>query len=55
MSRKFPPVSMIGVPTDVGAGDRGARLGPDAQHVPALVLEGLAQWRRAVTSAAPAR
>ena len=26
-----------------------------AQHVPALVLEGLAQWRRAVTSVAPAR
>ena len=25
MSRAFPPVSLIGVPTDVGAGHRGAR------------------------------
>jgi arginase len=36
MSRSFPPVSLIGVPTDVGAGDRGARLGPDALRIAGL-------------------
>ena len=36
MSRKYPPVSLIGVPTDVGAGDRGARLGPDALRIAGL-------------------
>ena len=36
MSRKFPPVSLIGVPTDIGAGDRGARLGPDALRIAGL-------------------
>ena len=33
MSRTFPPVSLIGVPTDVGAGHRGARMGPDALRI----------------------
>lgn len=27
------PVSLIGVPTDIGAGDKGARMGPDAMRV----------------------
>ena len=29
-------VSLIGVPTDVGAGHRGARLGPEALRVAGL-------------------
>jgi arginase len=33
MSRNFPPVSLIGVPTDIGAGHRGARMGPDALRI----------------------
>lgn len=33
MSRRFPPVSLIGVPTDVGAGHRGASLGPEALRI----------------------
>lgn len=36
MSRAFPPVSLIGVPTDVGAGHRGARMGPDALRIAGL-------------------
>ena len=36
MSRNFPPVSLIGVPTDVGAGHRGARMGPDAMRIAGL-------------------
>ena len=38
MTRIFPPVSLIGVPTDIGAGHRGASLGPEA-----LRNAGLAQ------------
>jgi arginase len=38
MSRVFPPVSLIGAPTDIGAGHLGARLGPEA-----LRIAGLAQ------------
>ena len=38
MTRIFPPVSLIGVPTDIGAGHRGASLGPEA-----LRIVGLAQ------------
>ena len=30
MSRIHPPVSIIGAPTDIGAGTRGARMGPEA-------------------------
>ncbi|MET0131305.1 MAG: arginase [Stenotrophomonas chelatiphaga] len=30
------PVSLIGVPTDIGAGDRGARLGPEALRIAGL-------------------
>ncbi|KGI78885.1 arginase [Oleiagrimonas soli] len=30
---RFPPVSLIGVPTDIGAGHRGALMGPDALRV----------------------
>jgi len=33
MARTYPPVSLIGVPTDVGAGHRGASLGPDALRI----------------------
>ena len=29
----FPPVSLIGVPTDIGAGTRGASMGPEALRV----------------------
>ena len=36
MSRIHPPVSIIGAPTDVGAGDRGARLGPEALRIAGL-------------------
>ncbi len=36
MSRSTPPVSIIGAPTDVGAGDRGARLGPEALRIAGL-------------------
>ncbi|MEI2430480.1 MULTISPECIES: arginase [Lysobacter] len=37
------PVSLIGAPTDVGAGDRGARLGPEALRIAGLreALHGL--------------
>ncbi|MBA2238704.1 MAG: arginase [Lysobacter sp.] len=37
MSTTFPPVTLIGAPTDIGAGDRGARLGPDALRIAGLV------------------
>jgi arginase len=36
MQRIFPPVSLIGVPTDIGAGHRGARMGPDALRIAGL-------------------
>ena len=36
MSRSYPPVSIIGAPTDIGAGDRGARLGPEALRIAGL-------------------
>ena len=36
MSRSFPPVSLIGAPTDIGAGDLGARLGPEALRIAGL-------------------
>ncbi|MFT3754720.1 MAG: arginase [Pseudoxanthomonas sp.] len=36
MSRIFPPVSLIGVPTDIGAGHRGARMGPEALRIAGL-------------------
>ena len=36
MSRTYPPVSIIGAPTDIGAGDRGARLGPEALRIAGL-------------------
>ncbi len=38
MAKQYPPVSLIGVPTDIGAGHRGAGLGPEA-----LRIAGLAQ------------
>ncbi|HJW47336.1 MAG TPA: arginase [Lysobacter sp.] len=45
MSRSFPAVSLIGAPTDIGAGDRGARLGPEALRIAglaeALVARGI--------------
>lgn len=34
--RSFPPVALIGVPTDIGAGDRGARMGPEALRLAGL-------------------
>ncbi len=30
---KFTPISLIGAPTDIGAGDRGASMGPEALRV----------------------
>ena len=33
---RFPPVSLIGVPTDIGAGHRGASMGPEALRVAGL-------------------
>lgn len=43
--REFPPVSLIGAPTDVGAGHRGASMGPEALRVAdistALIRRGL--------------
>ena len=33
---KVPTVSLIGAPTDIGAGDRGARMGPDALRIAGL-------------------
>ena len=35
--RVYPPVSIFGVPTDVGAGTRGASMGPEALRVAGLV------------------
>jgi len=34
--RNFPPVSLLGAPTDVGAGDRGALMGPEALRIAGL-------------------
>lgn len=43
--RRFPPVALIGAPTDIGAGHRGASMGPEALRVagiePALARRGL--------------
>ena len=36
MDRNYPPVSLIGAPTDIGAGLPGARLGPEALRVAGL-------------------
>ncbi|MFT3761317.1 MAG: arginase [Pseudoxanthomonas sp.] len=36
MSRTFPPVSLIGVPSDIGAGHLGARMGPEALRIAGL-------------------
>ncbi len=33
MQHSFPPVSLIGAPTDIGAGHRGAAMGPEALRV----------------------
>lgn len=33
MTPTFPPVSLIGAPTDIGAGHRGASMGPEALRV----------------------
>jgi len=41
----FPPISLIGAPTDIGAGHRGASMGPEALRVAglgeALIARGL--------------
>ena len=34
--QRFPPISLIGAPTDVGAGHRGASMGPEALRVAGL-------------------
>jgi len=43
--QRIPPISLIGAPTDVGAGHRGASMGPEALRVAgieqALALRGL--------------
>src|SRR5688500_19416487 len=43
MSRRDARVSLIGVPTDVGAGARGALLGPDALRIAGLAEALLAR------------
>ena len=37
MTRTYPPVSVFGVPTDIGASRRGASMGPEAMRVAGLV------------------
>ena len=37
MSPKSPPISIFGVPTDIGAGTRGASMGPETLRVAGLV------------------
>ena len=37
MRRQHPPVSIFGVPTDIGAGRRGASMGPEALRVAGIV------------------
>ena len=37
MTRTFPQIALIGVPTDIGAGHRGASMGPEALRVAGLV------------------
>lgn len=37
MSRRYPPVSVFGAPTDIGASRRGASMGPEALRVAGLV------------------
>ncbi len=37
MSRNYPPVSVFGVPTDIGASRRGASMGPESLRVAGLV------------------
>ena len=37
MSSSYPPVSVFGVPTDIGASRRGASMGPEALRVAGLV------------------
>jgi len=37
MARSYPPVSVFGVPTDIGASRRGASMGPEALRVAGLV------------------
>ena len=37
MALRYPPVSVIGAPTDIGAGHQGARLGPEALRIAGLV------------------
>jgi len=37
MSRTWPAISIFGVPTDIGAGRRGASMGPEALRVAGLV------------------
>lgn len=34
--RNYPPVSLIGAPTDIGAGHRGSRMGPEALRIAGL-------------------
>ncbi len=36
MSQRFPTVALIGAPTDIGAGHRGASMGPEALRVAGL-------------------
>lgn len=36
MATQYLPVSLIGVPTDIGAGHRGARMGPEALRIAGL-------------------
>ena len=42
MTADFPPVSLYGVPTDIGAAHRGASMGPEALRV-ARIVEAIAR------------
>ena len=46
---EHPGVSLIGAPTDVGAGTLGARLGPEALRV-AGIARAIARCGRAVST-----
>ena len=55
MSRSYPPVSVFGVPTDIGASRRGVSMGPEALRVAGLVEaiadRGAKAWQVQLTAA----
>ncbi|SMH44119.1 arginase [Azospirillum agricola] len=55
-ARQHPPIHIVGVPVDVGAGQKGASMGPAALRIVGLVetLEGLGLTVRDLGDVAPA-